>query len=132
MKGPRRWRSEPGSEEALAALAALEQRLQALQGQSGADLEEALSALAGLLAQDPATRRWTSLAKGDYQKAAEEMRRLAEQLDNLSDTERARLARSMRQAGQRASRANPGPRPEPEPERQRAGAGRHRARARMR
>ncbi len=96
------------SEEALAALAALEQRLQALQGQSGADLDEALSALAGSLAQDPATRPLgTALAKGDYKKAAEELRRLAEQIDNLSANERARLARSMRQAGQRASRANP-------------------------
>nr|MBA2448706.1 hypothetical protein [Chloroflexota bacterium] len=96
------------NEEALAALAALEQRLQALQGQNGADLEEALSALAGSLAQDPSTRQaGTSLAKGDYKQAAEELRRISENLEKLSPQEQARLARSMRQAGQRASRSNP-------------------------
>jgi len=96
-------------EEALAALSALEQRLQALQGQGNGDLEEALSSLAGSLAQDPTTRQLgTSLARGDYKQAAEDLRRLAEQIDSLSPAERARLARSLRQAGQRASRANQG------------------------
>jgi len=96
------------SEESLAALAALEQRLQALRGQNGEDLQDALAQLAGSMAQDPATRQaGTSLAKGDYQQAASEMRRISEQLDSMSQAERQRLARSMRQAGQRASRSNP-------------------------
>ncbi|MDP8922311.1 MAG: hypothetical protein M3O34_05470 [Chloroflexota bacterium] len=96
------------SEEALAALAALEQRLQALRGQTGDDLQDALAALAGSMAQDPTTRpAGTSLARGDYQQAAEELRRIGEQLDNMSPAERQRLARSMRQAGQRAARSNP-------------------------
>jgi hypothetical protein len=95
-------------EEALAAMAALEQRLQTLQGQGVGNLDDALSALAGSLAQDPSTRQLgTSLAKGDYKQAAEEMRRLGQQAESLSPAERARLARAMRQAGQRASRANP-------------------------
>ena len=95
-------------EEALAALAAMEQRLQALQGQGAGDVEEALSSLAGSMAQDPNTRQvGTSLAKGDYKQAAEELRRLAPRSENLSAAERARLARAMRQAGQRASRGNP-------------------------
>ena len=94
--------------ESLAALAALEQRLQALRGQSGEDVQDALAALAGSMAQDPTTRQaGTSLAKGDYQQAAEELRRVGEQLDSMSQAERQRLARSMRQAGQRAARSNP-------------------------
>lgn len=96
-------------EEALAALAALEQRLQALQGQGGTDLEEALSSLAGSLAQDPNTRALgTSLAKGDYEQAAEELRKLGEQIDSMSQEERSRLARSLRQAGQRSARSDSG------------------------
>ena len=96
------------SEESLAALAALEQRLQALRGQNGEDLQDALAALAGSMAQDPTTRQaGTSLAKGDYEQAAEELRRVGEQLDSMSQADRQRLARSMRQAGQRAARSNP-------------------------
>ena len=95
-------------EEALAALAALEQRLQGLGGQNSGDLEEALSSLAGSLAQDPNTRQLgTSLAKGDYKQAAEDLRQVSRGVENLSPAERQRLARSMRQAGQRAARANP-------------------------
>lgn len=95
-------------EESLAALAALEQRLQALRGQQGEDLQDALAALAGAMAQDPRTRdAATSMARGDYKQAAEQMRQMAEQMDQMSQAERARLARSMRQAAQRSSRANP-------------------------
>jgi hypothetical protein len=95
-------------EEAMAALAALEQRLQALQAQGSGDLEDALASLAGSLAQDPATRQaGTSLAKGDYKQAAEELRKVAQNVENMSPADRARMARSMRQAGQRAARSNP-------------------------
>ena len=86
----RRWSSGPGSgEESLAALAALEQRLQALRGQNGEDLQDALAALAGSMAQDPRTREaGTSLARGDYKQAAEQMRQMAEQMDQMSQSER--------------------------------------------
>ena len=95
-------------EEALAALAAMEQRLQALQGQGAGDVEEALSSLAGSMAQDPNTRPvGTSLARGEYKQAAEELRQLGPKTEQMSPAERSRLARSMRQAGQRASRGNP-------------------------
>ena len=95
-------------EEALAALAAMEQRLQALQGQGAGDVEEALSSLAGSMAQDPNTRPvGTSLAKGEYKQAAEDLRQLGPKTEQMSPAERSRLARSMRQAGQRASRGNP-------------------------
>jgi len=95
-------------EESLAALAALEQRLQALRGQSNEDMQDALAALAGQMAQDPRTRdAGTSLARGDYKQAADQLRQLGEQMDQMSQAERARLARSMRQASQRSSRANP-------------------------
>jgi septal ring factor EnvC (AmiA/AmiB activator) len=98
---------QSNSEDALSALAALEQRLQALQGQGGADVEDALSALAGSLAQDPQTRPLANaLAKGEHKRAAEELRNLAQQIDNMSAADRARLARAMRQAGQRAQRGN--------------------------
>ncbi|MFN8524025.1 MAG: hypothetical protein U0821_13085 [Chloroflexota bacterium] len=97
------------SEESLAALAALEQRLQTLAGTGGADLEDALSALAGALAQDPNTRQMgSSLARADYKQAADDLRQISERLDQMSDSERARLARSLRQSGQRASRGNQG------------------------
>ena len=93
-------------EEALASLAAMEQRL-AQAGGTGS-LEDALSSLASSLAQEPSSRQLgNSLARGDYKQAAEEMRRLAQQTENLSAAERARLARAMRQAGQRAARSNP-------------------------
>jgi hypothetical protein len=99
---------KPGSEEALAALAGLEQRLQALRAQGGEDMQDALSALAGSMAQDPRTRdAGTSLARGDYKQAAEQMRQMGQQVDQMSQADRSRLARSMRQAGQRAQRANP-------------------------
>jgi hypothetical protein len=96
------------SEEALAALAALEQRLQALRAQGGEDMQDALAALAGSMAQDPRTRdAGTSLARGDFRQAADQMRQIGQQMDQMSPAERARMARSMRQAGQRANRANP-------------------------
>lgn len=96
------------SEESLAALAALEQRLQALRAQGVENLQDALAALAGSMAQDPATRdAGTSLARGDYKQAAEQLRQIGEKIDQMSAAERARLARSMRQAGQRAARSNP-------------------------
>jgi hypothetical protein len=96
------------NEEALAALAALEQRLQALRAQGSEDMQDALAALAGSMAQDPRTRdAGQSLAKGDFKNAAEQMRQIGQQLDQMSPQERARMARSMRQAGQRAQRANP-------------------------
>jgi hypothetical protein len=95
-------------EEALAALAALEQRLQALRAQGSEDLQDALAALAGSMAQDPRTRdAGQSLARGDFQQAAGQMRQIAQQMDQMSPAERARMARSMRQAGQRAQRSNP-------------------------
>jgi hypothetical protein len=95
-------------EEALAALAALEQRLQALRAQGGEEVQDALSAMAGSMAQDPRTRdAGTSLARGDYKQAAEQMRQIGQNMDQMSPQERARLARSMRQAGQRAQRSNP-------------------------
>jgi hypothetical protein len=95
-------------EESLAALAALEQRLQALRAQGGEDIQDALAALAGSMAQDPRTRdAGTSLARGDFKQAAEQLRQIGQQMDQMSAAERARLARSMRQAGQRANRANP-------------------------
>ena len=96
------------SEESLAALAALEQRLQALRAQGSEDMQDALAALAGSMAQDPRTRdAGQSLARGDFKQAADQMRQIGQQMDQMSPAERARMARSMRQAGQRANRANP-------------------------
>ena len=96
------------SEESLAALAALEQRLQALRAQGSEDMQDALAALAGSMAQDPRTRdAGQSLASGDFKQAAEQMRQIGQQMDQMSPAERARMARSMRQAGQRANRSNP-------------------------
>jgi hypothetical protein len=95
-------------EEALAALSSIEQRLAAAQGAGGDELDEALSSLAGALALDPATRQLaTNLARGDYKQSASELRKLAEKIPDMSAADRSKLAKSMRSAGNRASRSNP-------------------------
>lgn len=100
-------RSNSG-EEALAALSTIEQKLLGSNGAGGNELEDALSALAGNLAMEPSTRQLaTSLARADYRQSAEELRKLAERVSEMSEAERSRLARSLRSAGNRASRANP-------------------------
>lgn len=95
-------------EEANAVLQRLEQQLQAKQDPGVGELDDALSALAGSLASDPATRDFgTSLARGDIRQAAREMRRLGEEAATLSPADRQKLSRALRQAGNRMSRSNP-------------------------
>ncbi|MFN0072740.1 MAG: hypothetical protein ACKVVP_14750 [Chloroflexota bacterium] len=100
-------RSSSG-EEAMAALASIEQKILGSQGGGGDELDDALSSLAGSLALDPNTRQLaTALARGDYKQSAEELKKLAERVPEMSAADRSRLARSMRTAGNRASRSNP-------------------------
>jgi hypothetical protein len=100
-------RSSSG-EEAMAALSSIEQKLLGSQGSGGDELDDALSSLAGSLALDQNTRPLaTALARGDYKQSAEELKKLAERVPDMSAADRSRLARSMRTAGNRASRSNP-------------------------
>jgi hypothetical protein len=95
-------------EEANAALQRLEQQLLGQQDPSTGELEDALAALAGSLATEASTRDLgTSLARGDMRQAAREMQRLGEELGNMSAAEKLRLSRSLKEAGERSSRANP-------------------------
>ena len=56
-----------------------------------------LAALAGQMAQDPQTRdAGTSLAKGDYKQAADQLRQLGQQMDQMSPAEQQRLAAARR------------------------------------
>lgn len=100
-------RSSSG-EEAMAALSSIEQKILGSQGGGGDELDDALSSLAGSLALDPNTRQLaTSLARGDYKQSAEELKKLAERVPDMSAADRSKLARSLRTAGNRASRSNP-------------------------
>jgi hypothetical protein len=100
-------RSSSG-EEAMAALSSIEQKILGSQGAGGDELDDALSSLAGSLALDQNTRPLaTALARGDYKQSAEELKKLAERVSEMSAEDRSRLARSMRTAGNRASRSNP-------------------------
>jgi hypothetical protein len=100
-------RSSSG-EEAMAALSSIEQKILGSQGAGGDELDDALSSLAGSLALDQNTRPLaTALARGDYKQSAEELKKLAERVPEMSAADRSRLARSMRTAGNRASRSNP-------------------------
>jgi hypothetical protein len=100
-------RSSSG-EEAMAALSSIEQKILGSQGAGGDELDDALSSLAGSLALDQNTRPLaTALARGDYKQSAEELKKLAERISEMSAADRSRLARSMRTAGNRASRSNP-------------------------
>jgi hypothetical protein len=95
-------------EQANAVLQRLEQQLQAKQDPTVGELEDALSSLAGSLASEPATRDLgTSLARGDVRQAAREMRRLGEEAAALSQADRQKLSRALRQAASRMSRSNP-------------------------
>lgn len=95
-------------EESLAALSSIEQKLLGAQGAGSDELEDALASLAGSLAMEPSSRQLgTSLARGDYAQSADELRKLADRIPDMSAAERMRLARSMRSAGNRAARANP-------------------------
>jgi hypothetical protein len=95
-------------EEAMAALSSIEQKILGSQGAGGDELDDALSSLAGSLALDQNTRQLaTALARGDYKESAEELKKLAERVSEMSAADRSRLARSMRTAGNRASRSNP-------------------------
>jgi hypothetical protein len=94
-------------QEANAALQRLEQQLLSRQDPATGELEDALAALAGSLAADAGTRDLgTSLARGDIRQAAREMKRLGEQADSLSPADRLKVARSLREAGNRTSRSN--------------------------
>jgi hypothetical protein len=94
-------------EEANAALQRLEQQLLARQDPATGELEDALASLAGSLASEAATRDLgTSLARGDIRQAAREMRQLGEEAGSMSAADRLKLSRSLRQAGNRASRSN--------------------------
>jgi hypothetical protein len=94
-------------EEANAALQKMEQQLLSRQDPSTGELEDALAALAGSLASDAATRDLgTSLARGDLRQAAREMKRLGEEAASMSPADRLKLARSLREAGNRTSRSN--------------------------
>ena len=100
-------RSSSG-EEAMAALSSIEQKILGSQGAGGDELDDALSSLAGSLALDANTRQLaTSLARGDYKQSAEELKKLSERVSEMSAADRSRLARSLRTAGNRASRSNP-------------------------
>lgn len=94
-------------EEANAALQRLEQQLLSKQDPATGELEDTLASLAGSLASEPSTRDLgTSLARGDIRQAANELRRLGEQADAMSPAEKSKLARALKQAGNRASRSN--------------------------
>jgi hypothetical protein len=96
-----------GPDEANAALQRLEQQLLAQQDPSTGDLDDTLNSLAGSLASEPTTRDLgTSLARGDIRQAAREMRRLGDEAESMSPQDRSKLARALRQAGNRSSRAN--------------------------
>lgn len=98
---------ELDAEQAMKSLAELEAKLLASQDQGIGELEDALAALAGTLASEGSTRDLgTSLAKGDYNAAAKEMNRLGQSAANLSPAERAKVARALKQASSRASRAD--------------------------
>src|SRR5205823_887216 len=94
-------------EQANAALQKLEQLLLSRQDASTGELEDALAALAGSLTSDAATRDLgTSLARGDLRQAARGMSRLGEAAGSMSPADRLKLARSLREAGNRTSRSN--------------------------
>ncbi|MCC7105275.1 MAG: hypothetical protein IT307_09045 [Chloroflexi bacterium] len=95
-------------EDAMKQLSELENKLLTQQDASVGELEDALAALAGSLASESSTRDLgMNLAKGDYRAAAREMSRLAQEAPSLSPAERAKIARALKQAASRASRADP-------------------------
>lgn len=94
-------------DEANATLQKLEQQLLSKQDPATGELEDTLASLAGSLASEPSTRDLgTSLARGDMRQASRELRRLGEQADSMAPADRSKLSRALKQAGNRASRAN--------------------------
>src|SRR5438067_1386505 len=89
------------------ALGRKERLVTAVELHQGRPGGSASAALAGSLASDAATRDLgTSLARGDLRQAAREMKRLGEEAASMSPADRLKLARSLREAGNRTSRSN--------------------------
>ncbi len=94
-------------EAALGALEDLEQRLRELSAGDD-ELAAALAAIASALAADPSTSQLASaINTGDLREVARASRDLAQRTEQMDGQERARVARTLRDAANRAGRASP-------------------------